>query len=315
MKPITVNTEQSPLVILDLLFKLKVKDVMSSPVITASRRDSLRKIQHLMRDNRINGVPVAEHGRLFGIVSIDDIIRALDGGYCNDLAAKHMTKQLVVLEEDMPLSFGISYFEKFDFGRFPVLSKENRLVGILSSRDVSASLLMALHNEYHKLEAKLPVSAVRDVNATMRRFRVERYDFENAGKATHAVKKILGERNYPPALLRRVAIASYEIEMNLVVHSLGGYFTFRLDSDKAELLAIDEGPGIPDVEQAMQEGYTTANEWVKSLGFGAGMGLNNVRRNADVFDIQSSVGRGTTVRATILLKTGPDGPAQRKEPG
>jgi CBS domain-containing protein len=310
MKTIPVNPEQSPLVILDLLFKLKIKDVMSSPVITAVRKDSLRTVQHLMRDNRISGVPVAERGRLFGIASIDDIIRALEGGYIDDPVERHMTTQMVVLEDDMPLSFGISYFDKFKFGRFPVLNKENQLVGILSSRDVSASLLVELHNEYHKLEAKLPVSAIRDVNTVTRGFRVERYDFENAGKAAHAIKKILSEQNYPPALIRRVAVAAYEMEINLVVHSLGGTFTFHMDPEKVELLAVDEGPGIPNVEQAMQEGFTTANEWIKSLGFGAGMGLNNIRRNADEFDIQSAVGRGTTVRATILLPTGKDAPPQ-----
>jgi len=304
MKALPVNQEQSPLVILDLLFKLKIKDVMSSPVITAMRKDSMRKVQHLMRDNRISGVPVAERGRLFGIVSINDIIRALDGGYSDDAVALHMTTQMVVLEEDMPLSFGISYFEKFKFGRFPVLNKENRLVGILSSRDVSASLLVELHNEYHKLEAQLPVTAIKDPNTMTRHFRVERFDFENAGKAAHAIKKILTEQNYPPVLIRRVAVAAYEMEINLVVHSLGGTFTFHMDPEKVELLAADEGPGIPNVEQAMQEGYTTANDWIKSLGFGAGMGLNNIRRNADEFNIQSAVGRGTTVRATILLQPG-----------
>ena len=304
MKALPVNQEQSPLVILDLLFKLKIKDVMSSPVITAMRKDSMRKVQHLMRDNRISGVPVAERGRLFGIVSINDIIRALDGGYSDDAVALHMTTQMVVLEEDMPLSFGISYFEKFKFGRFPVLNKENRLVGILSSRDVSASLLVELHNEYHKLEAQLPVAAIKDPNTMTRHFRVERFDFENAGKAAHAIKKILTEQNYPPVLIRRVAVAAYEMEINLVVHSLGGTFTFHMDPEKVELLAADEGPGIPNVEQAMQEGYTTANDWIKSLGFGAGMGLNNIRRNADEFNIQSAVGRGTTVRATIILQTG-----------
>jgi len=304
MKTIPVNPEQSPLVILDLLFKLKIKEVMSTPVITAARKDSLRAAQHLMRDNRISGVPVAERGRLFGIVSIDDIIRALEGGYIDEPVDRHMTTQMVVLEDDMPLSFGISYFEKFKFGRFPVLNKENRLVGILSSRDVSASLLVELHNEYHKLEAKLPVSATRDIHTVTRRFRVERFDFENAGKAAHAIKKILSERNCPPALIRRVAVAAYEMEINLVVHSLGGTFTMHLDPEKVELLATDEGPGIPDIEQAMQEGFTTANEWIKSLGFGAGMGLNNIRRNADTFDIQSAVGRGTTVRVTIRMRNG-----------
>jgi hypothetical protein len=150
-----------------------------------------------------------------------------------------------------------------------VLNRENRLVGILSSRDVSASLLVELHNEYHKLEAKLPVSVVRDVNTVTQQFRVERFDFENAGKVAHAIKKILSEQNYPPGLIRRVAVAAYEMEINLVVHSLGGTFTFHMDPHQVELLAADEGPGIPNVEQAMQEGFTTANEWIQ-LAFATG---------------------------------------------
>ena len=302
MKTFPVKPDQSPLVILDLLFRLKVKDVMTSSVITVARGDSLRSVQKLMREQRINGVPVAEKGRLFGIVSLDDIIRALDGGYIEDTAGRRMTTRLVVLEEDMPLSFGISYFDKFKFGRFPVLSKDNKLAGILSSRDVSASLLVELYNEYHKLEAKLPHSGATDSDSSaLRRFRVERFDFENAGKASHAIKKLLAARNVPAPLIRRVAVAAYEMEMNMVVHSIGGILACRVQPDRVELLADDDGPGIAHVEQAMEEGFTTANEWIKSLGFGAGMGLNNVRRNADEFDIRSTLGSGTAVQAVIRL--------------
>jgi CBS domain-containing protein len=250
-------------------------------------------------------VPVAERGRLFGVVSIDDIIRALEGGHIDDPVERRMTTQLVVLEEDMPLSFGISYFGKYKFGRFPVLNKGNRLVGILSSRDVSASLLAELYKEYHKLESLLPMPDMRDATRLTRRFRIERFDFENAGKAAHAIKKALSELNTAPALIRRVAVCAYEMEINIVVHSQGGTLTSHVEPDKVELLAVDDGPGIADVEQAVQEGYTTANEWIKSLGFGAGMGLNNIRRNADEFDIQSALGSGTTVRATIRLTPNP----------
>lgn len=306
MKTFPVKPDQSPLVILDLLFRLKVKDVMTSSVITVARQDSLRSVQKLMREQRINGVPVAENGRLFGIVSVDDIIRALDSGYIEDTVGRRMTTRLVVLEEDMPLSFGISYFDKFKFGRFPVLSKDNRLVGILSSRDVSASLLVELYNEYHKLEAQLPHAAAADSDSSaLRRFRVERFDFENAGKASHAIKKLLASRQVPTPLIRRVAVAAYEMEMNMVVHSVGGTLACRVQPDRVELLASDDGPGIAHVEQAMEEGFTTANEWIKSLGFGAGMGLNNVRRNADEFDIRSTLGSGTAVQAVIRL----NGPA------
>lgn len=302
MKTLPVNPDQSPLVVLDLLFKLKIKDVMTAEVITVQRSDRLRKVQHLMRDNRISGVPVAENGRLFGIISIDDIIRALDGGHINDRVDRHMSVNVVVLEEDMPLSFGISYFDKFKFGRFPVLNRENHLVGILSSRDVSTTLLQELSNEYRKIEARLPHQATTTTGPTARRFQINRYDFENAGKASQTIKKILIERGMPASLIRRVAVAAYEMEINQVVHSVGGTLTFQMDEAKIDLLATDDGPGIGNVEDALTEGFTTANEWIKSLGFGAGMGLTNIRRVADDFAIHSTLGSGTTVHVVIKLK-------------
>ncbi len=302
MKALPVNPDQSPLVVLDLLFKLKIKDVMTAEVITVKRTDSLRKVQHLMRDNRISGVPVSENGRLFGIISIDDIIRALDAGHIGDPVERHMSVNVVVLEEDMPLSFGISYFDKFKFGRFPVLNHNNQLVGILSSRDVSTTLLLELLKEYRKIEAQLPHHAPQPSGKVSQRFRVNRYDFENAGKASQAIKKTLIQRDVPPALVRRAAVAAYEMEINQVVHSTGGNLSYEIDDNKIDLLAIDDGPGIANVEEALGEGYTTANEWIKSLGFGAGMGLTNIRRVADEFTIRSTLGSGTRVHTVVWLK-------------
>ena len=306
MKTLPVNPDQSPLVVLDLLFKLKIKDVMTAKVITIRRSDSLRKVQHLMRDNRISGVPVAENRRLFGIISIDDIIRALDAGHIDDPVERHMSVNVVVLEEDMPLSFGISYFDKFKFGRFPVLNRDNHLVGILSSRDVSTTLLLELFKEYRKIEAQLPHHAPSSSGPASRRFRINRYDFENAGKASQAIKKLLIERDVSPAIIRRASVAAYEMEINQVVHSMGGDFSYQIDDEKIELLAVDDGPGIASVDQALEEGYTTANEWIKSLGFGAGMGLTNIRRVANEFSIRSTLGSGTTVHSVIRLKAGND---------
>ncbi len=302
MKALPVNPDQSPLVVLDLLFKLKIKDVMTAEVITVQRTDSLRKVQHLMRDSRISGVPVSENRRLFGIISIDDIIRALDAGHINDPVDRHMSVNVVVLEEDMPLSFGISYFDKFKFGRFPVLNHNNQLVGILSSRDVSTTLLLELLKEYRKIEEQLPHHAPQSAGPISQRFRINRYDFENAGKAAQAIKKILIKRNVPSARIRCAAVAAYEMEINQVVHSIGGNLSYVIDDDKIELFAIDDGPGIANVDQALEEGYTTANEWIKSLGFGAGMGLTNIRRVADEFSIRSTLGSGTRVHAVVRLK-------------
>jgi CBS domain-containing protein len=303
-----IPPDQSPLVLLDLLFKMRIRDVMSSNLITIARSGTLRQAQALMKANTITGLPVAEDGRLFGIVSMDDIVSALEGGWIEAPVETHMTRNVVVLEEDMPLSFGASYFDKYRFGRFPVLSRDNRLVGILTSRDVSAAVLIELLQEFLRLEARLPAANKPPEDAPAARhsvlqFGVKTYDFERAGKATHEIKRALTGLGVDPRLIRRAAVASYEMEMNMVLHSSGGALSCVIDPDRVELTARDTGPGIPNVEQALEEGYTTANEWIKSLGFGAGMGLPNIRRVADDFSLQSSAQAGTTVRALIRFTT------------
>jgi anti-sigma regulatory factor (Ser/Thr protein kinase) len=100
-------------------------------------------------------------------------------------------------------------------------------------------------------------------------------------------------------MIRRAAVASYELEMNLVVHSSGGKMIFRMDENTINIRTIDNGPGIPDVDKALEVGFTTANDWIRSLGFGAGMGLPNVKRVADVFTVKSKVGQGTEAELVI----------------
>ena len=102
-------------------------------------------------------------------------------------------------------------------------------------------------------------------------------------------------------MLRRVAVASYEVELNLVIHSDGGVLSLEVTPDRVRLISKDRGPGIPDLDLAMREGWSTASETARSLGFGAGMGLPNMKRNADEFDIKSRVGEGTTIQMGFLL--------------
>ena len=299
MAVLPILSEQTPWVLQDLLFRLKVRDVMTPNVITVRRSDRMRYAQALMKVHRITGVPVAEQGRLFGIVSMDDIITALERGTIDEPVEAHMTTQVVVLEADMPLSFGASYFEKYRFGRFPVLDRDGRLCGILTSRDISASLLIELYKEYCRLEAQIPTPAPRAAPSQTLSIRVRRYDFESAGRGAHEIKKALLARGIPAEIVRRAGIAAYEMEMNLVVHSIGGELSAHIEDGQIELIATDDGPGIEDVELAMQDGYSTASEWIRSLGFGAGMGLGNIRRVSDEFSIISAPGQGTKVRAII----------------
>ncbi|HOC29630.1 MAG TPA: CBS domain-containing protein [Treponemataceae bacterium] len=310
MLAIPIHQDNSPEAVISILFKLKVKDVMTHPILTASPSDTLRHIQQVMKKNHITGIPVADsENRLLGIVSMDDIVTALDNGWIEDQAGLHMTTNVIVLEENMSLSFCVSYFNKYSFGRFPVLDSRSRLVGIVTASDVISTLLVALNKEVERLEhtaesAETGPAGAKPENSGEQviEFKTEPFNFEIAGQASTEIKKLLKSGGIDTAITRRVGIASYELEINQVVHSAGGIMRYILKADTLVIEAEDTGPGIPNLEKAMTEGFSTANERVRSLGFGAGMGLPNTKRVADEFYIDSAEGRGTLVRATFNLK-------------
>ena len=300
---IPISTIDSPSVVLELIYQLKIKDVMTSALITAKKSDSMRHIQALMRENKISGIPIVDGLNLSGIVSIEDIIIALDEGCIEAAAEERMSKNVIVLEDDMPLSFAISYLNKYHYGRFPVLNKKKELTGILTSKDVVRTLLVEMNREVLRLE-KIHQKEVRfpDKYSEME-FVTIRFDFELAGRASTEIKKALKNRDIDPKIIRRVAIASYELEINQVVHSLGGTISCTIQPDKIMIVASDTGPGIPDINLALQEGWSTADEWIRSLGFGAGMGLANTKRVSDEFSIESAVSKGTTVRSVVYINS------------
>jgi len=126
-------------------------------------------------------------------------------------------------------------------------------------------------------------------------------DFNNAGKATEQAKKILKQIGADSAATRRVSIVAYEAEMNIVIHAGEGKLSFNITPKYIEVIADDTGPGIADIHQAMQEGFSTAPDRIRELGFGAGMGLPNMKKFSDTFEISSVVGKGTKVRMIINL--------------
>ncbi len=126
-------------------------------------------------------------------------------------------------------------------------------------------------------------------------------DFTRAGEASTDVKKKLKTMGMPPDVVRRVAIAIYEGEINMVIHAEGGKITVTVNDDEIRMVLADKGPGIADIEKAMTAGYSTAPENVRNLGFGAGMGLPNMKKYTDTLDIETELGVGTTVTMTIKL--------------
>ena len=132
-------------------------------------------------------------------------------------------------------------------------------------------------------------------------FDIDGQNFTSAGEASVKIKKLLRDMNFPSDVIRRVSVAMYEGEINMVIHANGGVADVNVYGDKIEIILADKGPGIPDISLAMQEGFSTAPDDIRSLGFGAGMGLPNMKKYTDSIDIETEVGVGTTVRMTVKV--------------
>ena len=130
-------------------------------------------------------------------------------------------------------------------------------------------------------------------------YQVYEADFVNAGSASSAIKKTLKQLNVSPQIVKRVVVALYEAEVNAIAHAYGGTIYADIEADKITVKVVDTGPGIPDIDWAMQEGNSTASPEVRNMGFGAGMGLPNIQKNVDKLNVTSTVGVGTTVEMEV----------------
>ena len=145
-----------------------------------------------------------------------------------------------------------------------------------------------------------PVNDMEDLHLE---FTVVPDDFTRAGEVSGKVKKTLKDLGFPPLVVRRTAIAMYEAEINMVIHANGGKITVTINPDVITVVFADSGPGIPDIGLAMQEGWSTASEEIRDMGFGAGMGLPNIKKSSDYMDVKTELGVGTTI--TIKIFTNP----------
>jgi anti-sigma regulatory factor (Ser/Thr protein kinase) len=138
-----------------------------------------------------------------------------------------------------------------------------------------------------------------------RSFEVRGRDFERAGEASTEIKSLLKELEIDPGVIRRTVVIAFEAEMNVVMYADEGTVTFVLTDEDIGIEVADRGPGIPDLDLALQEGWSTATDEMREMGFGFGMGLPNIRRNSDEFSVRSQVGEGTVVSARISLDGAP----------
>jgi CBS domain-containing protein/anti-sigma regulatory factor (Ser/Thr protein kinase) len=304
MSPAPQPEEGMSLRIQELAGNLKIRDVMTRKVFAVTRTCTMRDVQTIMKNNAISGVPVVDDRHVIGLVSVHDIMNAFEQGWMQDPVAKHMVTGVRTLSEDQPLSIAMSAFSKFPYRRFPVVNRDNELTGMVTLRNINMALIQELSRQLDAIEmesGRITPAATSENCIFYRIYRVARYDFEAGGKASAELREQLQARGIPPKIIRRAAVACYELEINIIAHSFGGTLTLYVDKDRVRITANDFGPGIPNIEEAMTEGFSTASDWIRSQGFGAGMGLPNTKRLSDEFAIQSGVDMGTMVKSIINL--------------
>ena len=290
----------------ELVYQLKVRDAMTGNLITAEPGAWMSELREILRSNRISGAPVIKDGRLVGLISIEDFIKWLAEGGKKCTIKDRMSTDIKILYEDEPLTHAVSKLEKTGFGRLPVIGRKNgRLKGIITKGDIIETLLHKLEIDYLDEEIQryrashIFEDIIGDKVALTFQNDVKGKDFNLAGEASSRLKKTLERLGMPPLVVRKAAIASYEAEMNLVIYTDGGTMTVTVQLDNICIDVKDNGPGIADIQKAMEPGYSTAPNWVRELGFGAGMGLVNIKKCSDQMDIESKVGKGTHMKIRI----------------
>jgi anti-sigma regulatory factor (Ser/Thr protein kinase)/CBS domain-containing protein len=293
----------------ELIYELKSESVMQSKLVVVGPDTPVMKIKNLLLKNRITGVPIVEGDTLLGFVSIVEVIHCLEKGDSDSLARDKMARPpFPSVYMDESVAHALNQLSKFNARRVFVFDHQEKLAGILTSGDIITGLLKALNLSFRQEEiSRYRASHIfqdieSDETSLVMRYKVVAGDFTHGGEASSKIKKALQRLGANPQDVRRIAIAVYEAEMNVIIHTTrGGSIETGITPQKLVFTVMDDGPGIPDIEQAMQTGYSTAPLTIKALGFGAGMGLKNIKRCMDEMILESEVGEGPGKGTTLTM--------------
>ena len=307
-RPITDHDANDINRVEELSYDLKIREVMTAALKTASPDMPLSKVLDLLRINRISGLPVVENDRLVGVLSLEDIVRALQKNDLSALTSQYMTREVVTVASYDSIVNALRTFTEKQLGRLPVVDENQNLVGMITKGDITRGILVALQKDYKEEEVRryrashLFEDIISERTTLVLRYTIKARDFTQGGKASSYIKRALLRLGADPQITRRCSIAVYEAEMNLIIHTTnGGILKLEVEPHRITMSATDDGPGIPDTEQVFQPGYSTATEQVREMGFGAGMGLVNMKRCVDTIELYSTVGKGTKLVMRILI--------------
>lgn len=305
----------------ELVYTTRVESVMAPDVVVLDPSMTMAEVKDVMQKKRISGAPVVEGDRILGIVSMTDVIAAMERGELDSLVTKSMTRDVKTVRKDASVIEVVNQVGRRGYSRLPVVDNDGRLVGIVTAGTMIRGLLHQMDASYHKKEAEkiqtyrashIFDDIVSDDTSLVLRYIVDDKDFDNAGKASSNIKRSLQRLGMPPPIVRRVAVAVYEAEINLVIHTdVGGEITVDIRKERLRISAVDHGPGIEDLHQVLQPGFSTAPQWIRDMGFGAGMGLANIKRCSDMMRLLSEPGGGT--RLDIIFLVGDNAPGAKQQ--
>lgn len=281
-----------------LLVHDRAQDVMSIPPITLKGEAPMSRARDLMRRHRISGIPIIdEDEHLAGLVTLENLIISLEEGSLEEAIHQHMETEIVYLTDEMDLKAVVEHLMTYGFGRYPVVDRDHKVVGVVTKGDVIIHILERLGNVYlhdkRREEILTPGKYLLRTDELNRdqyfNYKIESSDLDRAGEGASIFKRYLQEHGLPKPLIRRASIALYEAEVNVVIHAGGeGRIKAFVKGDQIFINITDSGPGIDDIELAMQPGFTTATDAIRGRGFGAGMGLANIKKYTDKVVILSS---------------------------
>ncbi|MDA3810039.1 MAG: CBS domain-containing protein [Spirochaetaceae bacterium] len=293
----------------EMLFELEVSSVMWKDFYTLHPHDLMSQVRKVMQRNRNTLVPIVLDKKLIGTLTIDNYIKWLNGPKEDKPVTRFMNVDNITLHPQEPVVSALRKMSDSKSVRVAVVDPETyELVGVVCRCNLFEDVLSKIDVIYKEEEVRQYRAShifedlkADSVNISMK-FHVANTPMEFGGEIASSLRTALQNLGLEGDMIRRAGIASYEAEMNLLAYAGGGDFFIDVNPEHIRIVITDKGPGIPDIKQAMEPGYSTAPDWVRELGFGAGMGLNNIDNCSDKFIITSEVGVGTVLEIIIDLE-------------
>jgi CBS domain-containing protein/anti-sigma regulatory factor (Ser/Thr protein kinase) len=293
---------------LGLFSNFDASSVMSTAVYALHPKDRVAAARILMREKSISGVPIVDADfRLVGLISVSKIIEALADGRLAESVDSVMTRDVVALHAHDSLETILACFQRFKFGRFPVVEEDGKLIGMIADTDVLSAIVRSFYSVYvHDQRRMMTLGSFSALSEEFENSADFVHDIrceglENAGEGSARLKAFLQSKGFSESVIRRASVCAYEAEINVCIHASGkGSLRAIVRTGEIIVRVEDNGPGIENIDLAMKEGWSTATDAIREMGFGAGMGLPNIRRFSDHLVIMSGKDKPTKVEMIFL---------------